>query len=141
MYRRCALCTGNASWTTVVINGIMQIARYRNIIVAILMMTFIGQAVASTNASCQSQPSQPQEQMMDSAIMDHSQHIGLNASSTAAAIECCLDCDCSLGGCTTAVLPASQPVFASNLTSLTSSYNELTENPLAFSLFRPPISR
>ena len=107
------------------------------------MMTFIGQAVASTNVSCQSQPSQSQEQMMGSAIMDHSQHIGLNASSTdgAAAIECCLDCDCSLGGCTSAVLPASQPVFDSNLASLTSSYNERTEKPLAFSLFRPPISR
>lgn len=121
--------------------GIMQIAKYRNIIVALLMMTFIGQVVASTTVSCQSQPAplQSHEQMVDSGVMDHSQHMSLKASS--ADVECCPDCDCSLGGCATVVLPTSQPVFDSNLASSMSHYIELTESQLAVSLFRPPISR
>jgi hypothetical protein len=123
----------------------MQIAKYRNIIVALLMMTFIGQVVASTTVPCQSQPAplQSHEQMVDSGVMDHSQHMSLKASSVDAitALECCPDCDCSLGGCASAAVPTSQSAFASNLASSMSHYIELTESQLAVSLFRPPISR
>ena len=122
----------------------MQIAKYRNIIVALLMIAFAGQLVASASISCQSQslPPQSHEQEADSDMMDHFQHVGLNSSSTDefAAFDCCPDCDCSLGGCVTAVLPGSQSVFAASLSSLTSYYNGLAENQLAVSLYRPPIA-
>jgi hypothetical protein len=123
----------------------MQTARYKKIIVALLMMVFIGQVVASANVSCQSQSSSSQlhNQMADSDMMDHSQHIGAGNSmaQSAAGSECCADCDCSLGGCASAVLLASQSVFAVNPTLPINTYNGLVENPLVISLFRPPISR
>lgn len=122
----------------------MRIAKYRNIIVALLMMTFVGQVVASTSVSCQNEPVSPQsqEKMMDSGMMDHSQHMTLSDSpADDIAFECCPDCDCSVGGCAALVLPASQPAFTSHLSSFTTSYNELAENQLTVSLFRPPIAR
>ncbi len=103
----------------------MLLARSRNIIVALLMMAFISQTVASASMSCQNQvtQSQSQEQMMDSAGMDYSQHMGMNSSSGMDSSECCPDCDCSLGGCGTPALPATQHTFVvANLTTLASGY-------------------
>jgi hypothetical protein len=121
----------------------MLLARYRNIIVALLMMTFIGQAVASASMSCPNQAaqSQSQEQMMDSAGMDHSQHTGMNSADGLDSSECCPDCDCSIGGCMTPALAVSQHTFASNLTTLASSNTRPPENQLTVPLYRPPISR
>jgi len=113
----------------------------------LVMMTFTGQVLASTIVSCQSQsaPSQSREQEIDSVVMDHSQHMmSLTTSSTddGAGSACCLDCDCSLGGCSaTAVLPLDQHLFISDMVPLTSHYNELVDSQLTVSLFRPPISR
>lgn len=113
----------------------------------LVMMTFTGQVLASTIVSCKSQsvPSQSSEQVMDSVVMDHSQHMmSLNTSSTddAAGSACCLDCDCSLGGCSaTAVLPFDQHLFTSDMAPLTNHYNELVDSQLTVSLFRPPITR
>lgn len=83
---------------------------------------------------------------MDSGMMGHSQQLSLSVSSADAntALEYCpdcdCDCDCGLGGYASAVLPTSQAALASNLASLMSQYNALTENQLVVSLFRPPIS-
>lgn len=125
----------------------MRTAKYRQLIVALLMMAFIGQVVASTSMSCQSlsAPSQAHELMMDSSMMDHSQHMGSNAFSLdgAATTDCCPDCDCSLGGCSSsaAALLAQQPTFSYSLNSTTGHYDESAHFQLAVSLFRPPISR
>ena len=123
----------------------MRKAKYRHLIVALLMMTFIGQVVASTSVSCQnlSAPLQAHEQMMDSGVMDHSQHMGLGTVSLdgMAAADCCPDCDCSLGGCSSVALPACQSTFSSSLKSLTGHYDESADFQLAVSLFRPPIFR
>ena len=121
----------------------MLLARSRHIIVALLLLTFVGQAVASASMSCQNPAaqSQSQEQMMDSAGMDHSQHTGMSSTDSVDWSECCRDCDCSLGGCMTAVLPASQYSFAASLASQASLYISLAENQPGVSLFRPPISR
>lgn len=123
----------------------MRTAKYRQLIVALLMMAFISQVVASTSMSCQSlsAPSQAHELMMDSGMMDHSQHMGSNAFSLdgAATADCCPDCDCSLGGCSSVALPACQSIFSSSLKSITGHYDESADFQLAVSLFRPPISR
>ncbi len=125
---------------TAAVNVSMRWAKCRNIIVALLMMAFIGQAVASATMSSQSQAvqSQSQEQMQDSASMDYSQHAGMNSVDEFDLSKCCPDCACSVGGCVTAVLPASQYMFASNLASLPSAYISPAVNPLTVSLFRPP---
>ena len=123
----------------------MRTAKYRHMIVALLMMAFIGQVVASTSMSCQSlsAPSQAHELMMDSSMMDHSQHMGSNAFSLdgAATADCCPDCDCSLGGCSSVALPAHQSTFSSSLKSIAGHYDESANFQLAVSLFRPPITR
>ena len=116
-------------------------------IVALLMMIFIGQVIASTTVSCQRQPASPQphEQMIDSGMMDHSQHMmSLTTSSAddATGSVCCPDCDCSLGGCSTvAVLPLGQHLYTPDIGSLTSQYHELLDGQLMAYFFRPPISR
>jgi len=123
----------------------MRTAKYRHLIVALLMMTFIGQVVASTSVSCQSlsAPLQTHEQMMDSGVMDHSQHMGSNTVSFdgMAAADCCPDCDCSVGGCSSVALPAYQSTFSSSLKSQFGHYDESADLQLAVSIFRPPISR
>mgnify|MGYP001024982370 CR=1 FL=1 len=123
----------------------MRTVKYRQLIVALLMMAFIGQVVASTSMSCQSlsAPLQAQEQMMDSGMMDHSQHMGSNTFSLdgATTADCCPDCDCSLGGCSSVALPAYQSTFLSSLKSTTGHYAESANFQLAVSLFRPPITR
>lgn len=123
----------------------MRTVKYRQLIVALLMMAFIGQVVASTSMSCQSlsAPLQAQEQMMDSGMMDHSQHMGSNVLSLDGAVtaDCCPDCDCSLGGCSSVALPAHQSTFSSSLKSIAGHYDESTDSQLVVSLFRPPITR
>ena len=123
----------------------MRTVKYRQLIVALLMMAFIGQVVASTSMSCQSMsaPLQAQEQMMDSGMMDHSQHMGSNVLSLDGAVtaDCCPDCDCSLAGCSSVALPAYQSTFFSSLNSATGHYDESTDSQLVVSLFRPPITR
>lgn len=80
---------------------------------------------------------------MDSGMMDHSQHMGSNAFSLdgAATADCCPDCDCSVGGCSSVALPAYQSTFSSSLKSTTGHYDESANFQLAVSLFRPPITR
>lgn len=109
------------------------------------MMAFIGQAVASASTVCQMQsvPSQSHQKMAGTDTKNHSQHMGLDSSSTdeIATFDRCPACDCSLGGCIAVVLPESQSVFAASLGSLTIDYNELAESELTVSLYRPPIAR
>jgi hypothetical protein len=124
----------------------MLAAKYRHMIVALLMMLFIGQVVASTSLSCQSlsAPLQGHEQMIDSSMMDHAQHMGSNTLSfvDTATVECCADCDCSLGGCTSSVaLPVYQATFSASFKSKAGYYNESADSQLVVSLFRPPIIR
>lgn len=122
----------------------MRIPKYRNIIVALLMMTFIGQVVAFNNVSCQSSsaPSQSNLQEIDFGMMDHSQHMSLSDSSADnVGPECCPDCDCSVGGCATVALPSAHPIFPSYFTMLSSNYTELAESQLTGSPLRPPITR
>lgn len=125
----------------------MQIAKYRNIIVMLVMMAFTSQVMASMVISCQSQstPSQSREHVIDSVVIDHSQHmmsLTIPATDNDAGSVCCLGCDCSLGGCSaTAVLPSGQHLFISDIGILTNHYNELVHGQLIVSLFRPPISR
>lgn len=120
----------------------MRIAKYSKIILAILMMAFIGQAVASTAMSClnESPQSDIQEQVMDFSIMDHSQHSNMNVGDSIDSSDCCPECDCSLGGCITAVAPTSEQSLKPSYSHAITGYSGLAEKQLATSLYRPPIS-
>jgi len=129
----------------IVMNELMRRVRYQRILLVLLMLVFGGQVMASANISCQNQTSSPQstEQAMGSDMVDHSQHLGLNSSADeATSLDCCPDCDCSVGGCSaSAALPTTQELFSPYVVLLTSRYNELVDDQLSVSLFRPPISR
>jgi|GEM_PF-680102 len=127
----------------IAVNRIMRVARYRHIIVALLMVAFVGQAVASATMFCLNEVSQSQhlEQVMDSSAMDHSHHASMNFTTDLDSSECCPDCGCCLGGCSTATLPAAQQAFLSNNDLLIDHYLSPAKNQIAVSLYRPPISR
>lgn len=115
------------------------------ILLVLLMLVFGGQVLASANFSCHNEASSPQttEQPMDSFMMDHSQHLDLNSSADGVtSLDCCPDCDCSVGGCSnSAVLPAPQNLFSFDVVLPTSRDNERVDDKLTLSLFRPPVSR
>ena len=139
----------------------MLLARYRHFIVALLMMAFIGQVVASAGFSCKSQNTSSQFKgamagmnMSKPSAMSHFQHSGSDVDSAltdsmvtdrAAPLDCANDCcpggNCSLGGCAVAILPESQAEFILHFTPLINHFIRVSENQLASSLYRPPIFR
>lgn len=118
----------------------MRKTRCKTIILAVLMMTFIGQAFASINMSCEDMNSSLEfQEVMSSSHMDHSQMMGI-ASDNASSSECNTDCECTLGGCNTAVVPVAQQLFVANLSLQSRDQVTLAVKQLANSLYRPPIS-
>jgi hypothetical protein len=127
-------------------NKKMRMARYKTIIVGLLILVFTGQGLASAKTSCLNQlsPSSEHSEQVVSDSVDHSQHRGLDAylPDETAALDCCPDCDCNLGGCTaTAVLPSAQSLSMSYSVSLRPRDNQLASKRLAATFFRPPIFR
>ena len=127
----------------------MQIAKYRHILVALVMAAFIGSVTASEFTSCpnQTSPSYAVEPMHDVRMpndgmtMSHTQHAGIKSllADKLAMLDCCPDCDCSTGGCFTALLPAPQPTVSPGFTSARPNPHEVAISQLATPLFRPPI--
>lgn len=82
---------------------------------------------------------------MGSEMMDHSQHMAMTSDSIShggtASTDCCPDCECSMGGCSSAVVLVSQSIFSPNASQLLSSYSASLDNQVRIALFRPPISR
>jgi hypothetical protein len=117
----------------------------QKIFLVLLMLVFGAQVLASANFSCHNETSSPEsaEQAMDSYMMDHSQHLTLDSSADGVtSLDCCPDCDCSVGGCSnSAVLPATQHLFSFDMVLPTNRDNERVDDKLTLSLFRPPVSR
>jgi len=118
----------------------MRTAKYKHLALAILMMCFIGQALASTSVLCQnpSMPMQSHEQMMASDMVDHSQH--MSSLDEMVITDCCPDCDCNMASCTSVALPTNQLLTISQLQSIHGLYHESTGYQLTSSLYRPPIT-
>ena len=114
-------------------------------LVAILLLSLMGQAFASASMQCQfgdmvpSEHKQEHQQMMFSGGMDHSQHVQDLMNNDSAASQHCLHCDCATGNCVSAVLPTSHIQFTQAPGASYLNYSGLTSNPLVFSLYRPPI--
>ena len=137
----------------------MRQSRYRKLIVAFLVITFPGQVLLAADMSCHDKNSsgQTHEQSMDVALhepeltgsnpmdhsrhanMDHSQHPNMDSSNVTPSSDCCPDCDCYPGSCSTAVLPTCEMAIATRYSCFTSQYSELTEYTITTPLFRPPI--
>jgi len=113
--------------------------------IAVLLLSFmgqgVGQAFASATMQCQlgEMTSLEHQQMMFSGAMDSSQHAQALMNNDSSVPEHCLSCDCASGNCVSAVLPMSHILFTQAPGALYLNYSELTINPLAISLYRPPI--
>lgn len=111
----------------------MQIARVTKIIVAVLVLTFVGQSIASTGVSCMDGMLDCQKMMKDSTkCMDMTASESSNA---------CADCTCSPISCGAVLLSTFQVTFEPALTVLPRQYTRSIENRLLTSLYRPPITR
>ena len=111
----------------------MRIAQLTKIIITLLVLTFVGQTIASVSAPCMDNMPDGQQQMQG-----NTQCMDMDAPESS---EFCADCACSLGSCSTALMPTLQTVFEPASTSLLRGYTDSIENRLISSLYRPPISR
>jgi hypothetical protein len=125
----------------------MRTAKYRHIIVALLMMVFIGQSVAAVNISCSMMDAETPG-MGQMVGMDHSAHTmqelaDSSSKSDTSSVDCCGDALCSMSHCvgssTFSVATSSQFDFYGT-SVLNTRYSMSYLAPEALSLFRPPIT-
>ena len=119
-------------------------AKYQKTLIALLMLVFGGQVLASANFSCHNETSSPKttEHAMDSYMADHSQHLTMDSSADGVtSLDCCSDCDYTVDGCSNcAILPATQNLFSFNVVIPTVRDNESVEGKLPLIFVHPPIS-
>ncbi len=107
------------------------------------MMAFISQTYAAVSMSCETTAMTSAVVANDGFEMDHSQHMGMSQptdENSSTFVECCADCDCSLGGCNAAVLIGTHIAFAPPSNLLANHYSDHTVDKLIIPLYRPPIS-
>lgn len=149
----------------------MQITRFKKLIAVLLMMSFIGQVLASVSIPCAGESSEMQghQQMMNAAMMSHTQQATIETSHTShadnmstddnnfstsnknsavdktamdkTAMDCCPDCDCVYGGSFAALMPSFESAVASHYSTPIERYTGSVKQQLITSLFRPPITR
>lgn len=147
----------------------MQITRYRHFMIALCLMTFLGQTLASASLCCDklalssaltqqtetnhfidpsNQPSLIESSLMSAMAMDHRQHQQAKPSLTSTPVldqeltpGCINDCDCIMGSCAAAALSRGQAELNMNFHLPASTYTSLPQDHLITSLFRPPIAR
>lgn len=117
----------------------MQLKRITKFIVALLVLTFVGQAVASVRMTCSDPTSSAQ--YSDMAMMDHSQHMNMAADSDLDSSEHCSVCVCGPGGCSTALLPVYQSPFVASIKLSVNLPAYFAESQPASSLYHPPLFR
>ena len=125
----------------------MQIKRITKILVALLVLTFIGQAVASVRMSCSDPASSTQ--YSGAPVMDHSRHMDMAADNLIDAIEHsadhstrhCASCVCGPGGCSTALLAVYHSPFVASIKLSVNLPVYFAESQPASSLYHPPIFR
>lgn len=122
----------------------MGATSYQKMIVALLLMLFIGQVVASTSAPCESafmnEGSHGQKQTLVSKAQGHSQHLETKQSMEPSP-SCCPECDCATGGCFVALFSTYNAIALGQYALLASFPEDSSTSQLTTPLFRPPIAR
>lgn len=146
----------------------MLIAKYKHIIIAFLLLAFVGQALAAANAPCvhklSAMPQHPTAIPAHAGMMEHAPLLNVSQCviratdlaanaiadpSTASTVNTeasvamvsCPDCDCKVGGCAAMVLSTVAMAFPPVFTAAPSHSAGLAEPLLIRSLYRPPITR
>ncbi|MFA7554500.1 MAG: hypothetical protein WCY88_09650 [Spongiibacteraceae bacterium] len=146
----------------------MLIDKYKNFIIAFLLLAFAGQLLASVSTPCLHNMSTISNHktimQMHTAMMEHAAIVNdshcVNGSDdltvvdaldepvtskidteSSIAMSSCPDCDCKMGSCATAVLPTATTAFPALFSTVPNYYAGSAEPSLISSLYRPPISR
>ena len=118
--------------------------RIRSVLVAILLLTYVGQALFAASLTCKSmapQPAQLGQAEPTGGCPGHSEPTADDSANGTNPSDSCPHCDCYLGGCSAIPLAlASQAVSQTGVSVLVDGYLASTSNHQNPSLFRPPIT-
>jgi len=118
--------------------------RIRSVLVAILLLTYVGQALSAASLTCKSmapQPAQLGQAEPTGGCAGHSEPTADDSANGTNPSDSCPHCDCYLGGCSAIPLAlASQAVSQTGVSVLVDGYLASTSNHQNPSLFRPPIT-
>lgn len=118
--------------------------KIRSVLVAILLLMYVGQGLAAASLTCKSmapQPVQLDQAETTGGCAGHSEPLSDDSANSTNPSDGCPHCDCYLGGCSAIPLAvASQAVSQTRLSVLVDGYLASTSNHQNPSLFRPPIT-
>ena len=123
----------------------MQMAKRKFFFLFILFLAYVSQGYAAAHMTCQTMSMKTEvahHSMEMASDSGHAHHPSAESSTESDAPNCCPDCDCLAGVCSSAALPVSLQVI-SRLCSSATIEETTTPTPtqLVFSLYRPPIAR
>jgi hypothetical protein len=123
----------------------MRTGKYKLLLVAMLLLAYVGQSFAAAHMTCQTMASGSllkEHKAKPDACPDHAGHPSKQPQESTKASDCCPHCDCLLGGSFASALPVSPAALSSLRSSvLTDGHVDSAVSQFAVSLFRPPISR
>jgi len=118
--------------------------KIRNILVAMLLLTYIGQGLVAASMPCNSmvlKAVQVDQAATAGGCAGHSESPSIDSGKSADAPDGCPHCNCFLGGCSAiALATVSQPVAQTRLSVLVDGHVTSTSIHFPLSLFRPPIA-
>ncbi|MFB1016177.1 MAG: hypothetical protein ACI93V_001170 [Alteromonadaceae bacterium] len=122
----------------------VNLIKHKLLVVVLVLLAFVGQAVASTTVPCHDMKSMDMsEKMMMSHSMDSSPMASdAHNSENMVAADCCQqDCNCPMGLSLSATLPNSAFIDGRVISSQRiEQYTTLMLNDSLTSLYRPPIA-
>jgi len=119
---------------------VFNVIKHNLLIVILVLLTFIGQAIASTAVPChQMNAMDMSSQQM--AMMDHSMASDNQANEGMIKADCCQqDCNCPLGISASATLSTSLTIeYLAFSSQKIAQYSNLLSSQSLTSLYRPPI--
>lgn len=120
-------------------------AKPKVFLLILLLLTYVSQGYAAAHMTCQKMALKTDtvhHAMEMASDSGHAHHQALDPSTSPDAPNCCPDCDCLSGVCSTAALPVSlQQVSQLRSSATINGITAPTPTPLVFSFYRPPILR
>jgi hypothetical protein len=123
----------------------MQMAKCKVFFLVVLLLTYVSQGYAAAHMTCQKMAlnaDTAHHEMPMASDAGHAHHASMDSAEKTDAPNCCPDCDCLSGVCSTAALPVSlQTVSQMRSLATIDTFSAPTPLQVVFSLYRPPISR
>jgi Flp pilus assembly pilin Flp len=118
--------------------------KFRNILVALLLLTYVGQGLVAASTPCNSmvmKAVQFDQAATASGCAGHSDPSSIDSGTSTNAPDGCPHCNCYFGGCTAiALATVSQTVAQARLSVLVDGHVTSASIHFPVSLFRPPIA-